>query len=128
MRSPANGMSPPSVGPDGSIYFSRSLSFLDAVNPGGDIRWTYFDGSIIDQPRVSPDGSVVVAGDRPNFGEPGTLRGWDAAAGTPALTTQLPTQDSGFGRRRPQREVAKTARQGDCAEPACRHEARRRLS
>ena len=93
---PANGMSPPSVAPDGSIYLSRSLSYLDAVTPNGDNRWTYFDGSIIDLPRVSPDGSVVVAGDRPNFGEPGTLRGWDAATGTPAFTTQLPTEDSGF--------------------------------
>jgi outer membrane protein assembly factor BamB len=64
---PANGMSPPSIAPDGSIYLSRSLSFLDAVTPNGDNRWTYFDGSIIDLPRVSPDGSVVVAGDRPNF-------------------------------------------------------------
>ena len=95
-QSPANGMSPPSVGPDGSIYLSRSLGYLDAVDPGGDNRWTYFDGSIIDQPRVSPDGSLVVAGDRPNFGEPGTLRGWDAATGTPAFTTELPTEDSGF--------------------------------
>ena len=52
-QSPANGMSPPSVAPDGSIYLSRSLSFLDAVTPSGDNRWTYFDGSIIDLPRVS---------------------------------------------------------------------------
>src|SRR5262245_63199898 len=37
-QTPANGMSPPSVGPDGSIYLSRSLGFLDAVNPGGDGR------------------------------------------------------------------------------------------
>ena len=41
-RSPANGMSPPSVGPDGSIYLSRSLGYLDAVNAAGDGRWSFF--------------------------------------------------------------------------------------
>ena len=78
---PSNGMSPPSVGPDGSVYFSRSLSYLDSVTSAGQPRWTFFDGSIIDQPAVGPDGSVVVAGSRPNFGEPGSVRGWNAATG-----------------------------------------------
>ena len=72
---PSNGMSPPSVGPDGSIYLSRSLSFLDSVTPTGQPRWTFSDGSIIDDPAVTPDGSIVVAGSRPNFGEPGSVRG-----------------------------------------------------
>ena len=84
---PSNGMSPPSVGPDGSVYFSRSLSYLDSVTPAGQPRWTFFDGSIIDQPAVGPDGSVVVAGSRPNFGEPGSVRGWNAATG--ALAWQI---------------------------------------
>ena len=61
--SPANGMSPPSVAPDGSVYFSRSLSFLESVTSTGESRWIYSDGSIIDHPAVSPDGSIVVAGD-----------------------------------------------------------------
>ena len=72
---PSNGMSAPSVGPDGSVYFSRSLSYLESVTPAGQSRWTFFDGSIIDHPAVSPDGSVVVAGVRPNFGQPGSVRG-----------------------------------------------------
>jgi outer membrane protein assembly factor BamB len=92
---PANGMSPPSVGPDGSAYFSRSLSFLDAVAPNGQPRWTFFDGSIIDHPAVSPDGSVVVAGSRPNFGQPGTVRAWDAATGQLAWQIGLPDEDGG---------------------------------
>ncbi len=54
-RSPANGMSPPSVGPDGSVYLSRSLGYLDAVNPAGDGRWTFFDGSIIDYAGGDPE-------------------------------------------------------------------------
>ena len=78
---PSNGMSPPSVGPDGSIYFSRSLSYLDSVTSNGQLRWTFFDGSIIDHPAVSPDGSIVVAGNRPNFGEPGSARAWNASTG-----------------------------------------------
>ena len=38
-------------------------------------------------PAVSPDGSIVVAGDRPNFGEPGSVRGWNASNG--ALSWQV---------------------------------------
>ena len=95
-QEPANGMSPPSVGPDGTVYLSRSLGYLDAVTPTGQNRWTYFDGTIIDLPRVTPDGSLVVAGDRPNFGEPGTLRGWDAPTGRPNFEVPLPTGDTGY--------------------------------
>jgi outer membrane protein assembly factor BamB len=58
---PSNGMSPPSVGPDGSVYFSRSLAYLESVTPAGQSRWTFFDGSIIDHPAVSPDGSRLLS-------------------------------------------------------------------
>jgi outer membrane protein assembly factor BamB len=93
---PANGMSAPSVGPDGSVYFSRSLSYLDSVTPAGQSRWTFFDGSIIDYPAVSPDGSVVVAGSRPNFGEPGSVRGWNAASGQLDWQIDLPNENGGY--------------------------------
>jgi outer membrane protein assembly factor BamB len=95
-RWPANGMSPPSVGPDGSIYYSRSLGYLDSVNSAGEHRWTFFDASIVELPRVSPDGSIVVAGDRPDFGQPGRLRGWNSASGELDFQVELPTGDSGF--------------------------------
>jgi outer membrane protein assembly factor BamB len=95
-QEPANGMSPPSVGPDGSIYLSRSLGYLDAVNPSGARRWTFFGGSIIDLPQVSPDGRLVVAGDRPDFGQPGRLRGWNAVNGALAFQVELPTGDDGY--------------------------------
>lgn len=78
---PSNGMSAPSVGPDGSVYFARSLVFLESVSSSGSSRWVFDDGSIISKPGVSPDGSVVVAGVRPNFGLPGSARAWDAATG-----------------------------------------------
>ena len=93
---PSNGMSAPSVGPDGSIYLSRSLSFLDSVTPTGQPRWTFSDGSIIDHPAVTPDGSIVVAGSRPNFGEPGSVRGWNAATGSLAWQVDLPNENGGY--------------------------------
>ena len=93
---PSNGMSAPSVGPDGSVYFSRSLSYLESVTPSGRSRWTFFDGSIIDRPAVSPDGTVVVAGVRPNFGEPGSVRAWNAATGAVLWQVDLPNENGGY--------------------------------
>ena len=93
---PSNGMSAPSVGPDGSVYFSRSLSYLESVTPAGQSRWTFFDGSIIDHPAVSPDGGVVVAGVRPNFGQPGSVRAWNATTGTVAWQVDLPNENGGY--------------------------------
>ena len=93
---PSNGMSPPSVGPDGSVYFSRSLGYLESVTPNGQSRWTFFDGSIIDHPAVSPDGSIVVAGDRPNFGVPGSIRGWNSSTGALSWQVDLASENGGF--------------------------------
>ncbi len=93
---PSNGMSAPSVGSDGSVYFSRSLSYLESVTPAGQSRWTFSDGSIIDHPAVSPDGGVVVAGVRPNFGQPGSVRGWNAATGTVAWQVDLSNENGGY--------------------------------
>jgi len=93
---PSNGMSPPSVAKTGTVYFSRSLSYLDSVSATGQVRWTFFDGSIIDHPAVSPDGSTVVAGDRPNFGEPGSVRGWNASTGALKWQVDLPNENGGY--------------------------------
>jgi hypothetical protein len=93
---PSNGMSPPSVAPNGSVYFSRSLAYLDSVNSNGQLRWTFFDGSIIDHPAVSPNGSIVVAGNRPNFGEPGSARGWSASTGALIWQVNLPNENGGY--------------------------------
>ena len=93
---PSNGMSPPSVAKTGTVYFSRSLSYLDSVSASGQVRWTFFDGSIIDHPAVSPDGSTVVAGDRPNFGEPGSVRGWNASTGALKWQIDLPNENGGY--------------------------------
>ena len=66
------------------------------MTPAGQSRWTFFDGSIFDHPAVSPDGSVVVAGDRPNFGEPGSVRAWNAATGILAWQVDLPNENGGY--------------------------------
>jgi outer membrane protein assembly factor BamB len=92
---PANGMSAPSVAPDGSVYHARSLSFLDSVSATGQPRWTFSDGSIIDHPAVTPDGSVVVAGSRPDFGQPGSVRAWDAGTGELRWQLDLPDENGG---------------------------------
>ena len=92
---PSNGMSAPSVGPDGSVYFARSLSYLESVTPTAQSRWTFSDGSIIDHPAVSPAGGTVVAGVRPNFGEPGSVRAWNAATGAVAWQVDLPDENGG---------------------------------
>jgi hypothetical protein len=93
---PSNGMSPPDVGPDGTIYLSRSLGYLDAVNPNGTQRWSFFDQTIVDYPIVDPQGRVVVAGDRPDFGVPGSARGWDAGTGRLLWQIDLPSENTGY--------------------------------
>jgi hypothetical protein len=77
------------------VYFSRSLGYLESVTPTGRARWTFSDGSIIDHPAVSPDGSVVVAGVRPDFGQPGSVRAWNAASGTVDWQLDLPDENGG---------------------------------
>ena len=66
------------------------------MTSAGQSRWTFFDGSIIDHPAVSPDGSVVVAGNRPNFGEPGSVRGWNASTGALSWQVDLPNENGGY--------------------------------
>jgi outer membrane protein assembly factor BamB len=80
-RSPANGMSPPSAGPNGVVYLSRSLSYLDAVAPSGVQLWQFFDGAIVDKPTISPTGNILFTGARPDFGVPGLARAHDPANG-----------------------------------------------
>ena len=91
---PANGMSPPDVGVDGSIYLSRSLVYLDAVKPDGSVRWTVSDDRIVDQPVVNKAGTLVVTGAR-NFGEPGFVRGYAATNGAIRWAVPLGVENGG---------------------------------
>ena len=91
---PANGMSPPDVGINGVVYLSRSLVYLDAVNPNGTVRWTVSDSLVVDQPVVNRSGTLVVAGAR-NFGEPGFVRGYAATNGAIRWTVPLGMDNGG---------------------------------
>jgi hypothetical protein len=93
---PSNGMSAARVGPAGSVYYARSLSYLDSVTSACQARWTFSDSSIIDNPAVSPNGGVVVAGSRPNFGQPGTVKVWNAATGQLTSQLSLPNENGGY--------------------------------
>lgn len=88
---PANGMSPPSFDPSGNAYLTRSLSFLASATPSGAERWSWFDGSILYGPTVSPDGSQLLLAGLPNFGQPGFLRAFDTL-GNPLWKIDLPTE------------------------------------
>jgi outer membrane protein assembly factor BamB len=93
--SPANGMSRPSAGPNGVVYLSRSLSHLDAVSPSGVQLWQFFDGSIVDHPTISPAGSILFTGARPNFGVPGLARAHDPANGQLLWSIPLGSENGG---------------------------------
>jgi hypothetical protein len=93
---PANGMSPPDVGVNGVVYLARSLAYLDALNSNGQVKWSVSDGSIVDQPIVNHAGTLVVAGGRPNFGEPGFVRAYAATTGAIRWTVPLESVNVGY--------------------------------
>jgi hypothetical protein len=69
----------PATGPDGSLYLTgMSGSQFDAVNPGGDGRWAFFDETIVDPPPVLRTGRSW----RPVTGRTSESRA-PSAAGTP---------------------------------------------
>ena len=93
---PSNGMSEPTVGSDGTIYVGRSLSFLDAVTPAGTTKWSIFDGGILAHPTVNPQNTQVLAGEAPNYGEPGNVRAFSARDGHFLWQEALPSENGGF--------------------------------
>ncbi|HKQ96503.1 MAG TPA: PQQ-binding-like beta-propeller repeat protein [Candidatus Polarisedimenticolia bacterium] len=92
---PANGMSPPDVGPNGVVYLARSLAYLDAVNATGRVVWSFNDGSVFDRPVVNQAGTLVVVGSRPAFGEPGFVRAFNAANGSLRWSVPLGIENGG---------------------------------
>ena len=90
------GSSEPSVGADGTIYVGYNLSTLNAVTPNGTTRWTTNDGTILSHPTVSPQNTLLVAGDEPNYGLPGSVRGYSATDGRLLWQFGLPSENGGF--------------------------------
>jgi hypothetical protein len=89
-------MSAPTVAPDGTVYLGRSLSYLDAVNTNGTTKWSALDGGVLAHPTISPTGSVVISGERSNYGEPGNVKAYDPASGTLRWTLGLPPEYGSF--------------------------------
>ncbi len=92
---PANGMSAPDVSSDGVIYAAHSLGYLIAVNPDGTLRWQFFDGGIVDHPIVSPNNSLLFAGKRPDFGQPGFARAYSTLNGQVLWEIALGAENGG---------------------------------
>jgi hypothetical protein len=93
---PSNGASEPTVGTDGTIYLGRSLSYLDAVNPNGTLKWTKFDGGVLQHPTVDPQNTQIIAGDAPNYGQPGSVRDFGTADGRVQWDLALPSENGGY--------------------------------
>jgi hypothetical protein len=93
---PSGEMSEPSIGADGTIYLARSLSYLDAVTPNGTTRWSVFDGGILAHPTVDPQNTQLVAGDAPDYGQPGSVRDFSAADGRVRWDISLPSENGGY--------------------------------
>ncbi len=86
-------ISGPDIGSDGTIYVSWDISRVGALHPDGTSKWTHvdFDG-INTMPRVSPNNDVVVVAGGP-FGEPGRIKGLNAATGEELWRVQLPVEN-----------------------------------
>ena len=93
---PSNGMSEPTVGADGTIFVGRSLSYLDAIRPNGTTKWSIFDGGVLQHPTVDPQGTQVLSGEAPNYGEPGFVKDFSAADGHLLWQVALPSENGGY--------------------------------
>jgi hypothetical protein len=93
---PSNAMSEPTVGPDGTIFVGRSLSYLDAIRPNGTTKWSIFDGGVLQHPTVDPQGTQVLSGEAPNYGEPGFVKDYSSADGHLLWQVALPSENGGY--------------------------------
>ena len=93
--SPGLGISVPTVGSDGAIYFGQSLSYLQAVSADFVPKWTFFDGSILSYPVVSPANDIVFTGGAPNYGVPGFVRAFSTSNGQLLWSLDLGVENGG---------------------------------
>jgi hypothetical protein len=93
--SPGLGMSVPTVGPDGRVYFGQSLSYLQGVTGDFVPLWTFFDGSILSYPVVSPANDIVFTGGAPNYGVPGFVRAFSTSSGQLLWSLDLGVENGG---------------------------------
>jgi hypothetical protein len=93
--SPGNGISVPTIGTDGTAYFAQSLSYLQAVSADLVPKWSYFDGSILSYPIVSPANDIVLTGGAPNYGMPGFVKAFNTSNGQLLWSLNLGIENGG---------------------------------
>ncbi len=73
----ASGLSTPTIGPDGTIYFTWDMTRLTAVTPDAQELWTYVspDG-FVSKPTLSPDNDTILFSGG-WFGQNGFIRAID---------------------------------------------------
>ena len=56
--------SPPTVGPNGTIYFGSDDNYLYAVNPDGRMEWKFKTGNLVrDSPTIDANGTIYFSSD-----------------------------------------------------------------
>jgi len=90
-----NVLTNPSVGPDGTVYVSRNLQELWAINPDGSTRWSVTDADVLNSPEVSPDGGTLLVGGAV-WGSHGFIRAFDSADGS-RLWEEIIPPELGYG-------------------------------
>jgi outer membrane protein assembly factor BamB len=92
---PGNDVSAPDVGSDGAIYVAHALSYLSSYTPSGTRRWRILDGGVLRYPIISPTNRVLVAGQQPDLGMPGAVRGYNPSDGQLLWEVQLGSENEG---------------------------------
>jgi outer membrane protein assembly factor BamB len=79
------------IGSDDTLYFVGSLGKLEAYDPIGRRQlWRNSTGEVLGRPTITPDSSQLVLSGVPNYGQPGFIRGYDAATGEETWEVSLP--------------------------------------
>jgi outer membrane protein assembly factor BamB len=85
-----NTMTQLAIGPDDTIYY-YAAGRIEAVDPHTQsLAWIDRNFMVMGWPSISPDGSTLVIHGVPNNGQPGFVKGYDAANGEVRWTVDLP--------------------------------------
>jgi outer membrane protein assembly factor BamB len=78
-----SGIGPPTIGPDGTLYFGSGDNNLYAVNPNGTAKWTFpTAGPVFSAPTIAADGTIYFGSlDRKLYAlKPDGTKKWDFEA------------------------------------------------
>ena len=85
-----NGISELEIGTDDTLYFTIP-GHIEAVDGHtGSRQWITSGTGVLGRPGLSSDGSTLVIDGVPNYGQPGFIKGFDAATGEELWTVDLP--------------------------------------